>query len=400
MLNLRQKALLSLLQPNSEFDFSVLSAEDWEAVRKESLAQEVPILAFDGSEKCKQYLPKEIHTAWFKDSMQRLLKNSQVLSAQNKLVKILEDNNFSYIILKGLASASYYPDPKKRILGDVDFLITSEEQADVENVLIDLGYKKEQDDHICHRVFKKPHEHFEMHFEVAGIPEGNAGVLFRNYFKDATAKYKEDKNPDFHNPLPQIHAAVILLHTIHHLLGEGLGLRHLCDWAYFVDKTYKEPFWETEFLPLLKKSGTFKFAAIITKTSHLYLGTACPLWATDIDDRICEQLIDDLFSSGNFGRKDKNRAGAGAMISQHGKSGTKNSKVKNQFLTLKSSMYYLYPFLHKWKILYPFIFVWRILRYLILMALGKRPSLIKASAYADERLAVYKQFQLYENTEE
>lgn len=400
MLNLRQKALLSLLQPNSEFDFSLLSAEDWEAVRKESLAQEVPILAFDGTERCKQYLSQEVYAAWFKDSMQRLLKNSQVLSAQNKLVKILDDNNFSYIILKGLASASYYPDPKKRILGDVDFLVSSKEQALVEKALTDLGYKKEQEDHICHRVFKKPREHFEMHFEVAGIPNGNAGTLFRKYLENATQKYFENKDPYFHNPLPPIHAAVILLHTIHHLLGEGLGLRHLCDWAYFVDKTHTEPFWQAEFLPLLKKSGTFKFAAIITKTAHLYLGTACPLWASDIDESLCEQVINDLFSSGNFGRKDKNRAGAGKMISQNGKSGTKNSKLKNQFLTLKSSMYYLYPFLHKWKILYPFIFVWRILRYLILMLFDKRPSLMKASAFADERLAIYKQFQLYENTEE
>ena len=400
MLSLQQKALLALLQSNSEFDFSVLSAEDWDAVRKESLAQAVPIMAFDGTQRYTDLIPKDVHKAWFDTAMKCFVNNSQVLSSQNNLVKILESNNFSYIILKGLASASYYPDPKKRALGDVDFLISPNEQQAVEKALIDAGYQKEQEDHICHRVFKKPHEHFEMHFEVAGIPEGAAGEHFRNYFKNATETHTENKEPDFHNPLPQIHAAVILLHTIHHLLGEGLGLRHLCDWAYFVDKTYKEPFWEDEFVPLLKKSGALKFAMIITKTSHLYLGIACPKWAADIDDKLCEEVIEDLLSLGNFGRKDKNRAGAGSFISQHGKSGTKNGKIKNQFLTLKNSMYYLYPFLHKWKILYPFIFVWRIIRYLILMLCGKRPSLIKANAFANERLAVYKQFELYENTEE
>ena len=90
MLNLKQKALLALLQPNnSEFDFSVLSAEDWDAVRKESYAQAVPIVAFDGTARCKQYIPKEVYTAWFENSMQCLVRNSQVLSSQNKLVKIL-----------------------------------------------------------------------------------------------------------------------------------------------------------------------------------------------------------------------------------------------------------------------------------------------------------------------
>ncbi|MBE6786751.1 MAG: hypothetical protein E7537_00215 [Ruminococcaceae bacterium] len=400
MLSPTQEALLALLKPNSEFDFSTLSAEDWEAVRKESISQAVPLLAIEGTLNHTHLIPNDVSTAWFNLSMQYLVKNSQVLSAQNKLIKILEDNNFPYIILKGLASASYYPDPTKRVLGDVDFLILPEQQPLVEEALINAGYKKELDEHICHRVFKKPHEHLEMHFEVAGIPNGNAGTLFRNYLKNAALKYTNNKNPNFNNPLPQIHAAIILLHTIHHLLGEGIGLRHLCDWAYFIEKTHTYPFWQEEFLPLLKKSGTFKFACVITKTAHIYLGTACPEWAKDIEQNLCEQVIEDLFSSGNFGKKDSNRAGAGRMISLNGKNGTKNNKFKNQILTLCGSMYYLYPFLRKWKILYPFVFVWRIIRYLILMLFGKRPSLIKANAYANERLAVYKQFELYENTEE
>lgn len=400
MLDIRQKALLALIQPNNEFDFSVLSAEDWEAVKKESIAQAVPLLAFDGTEKYKSLIPQKLYNEWFNLSMQYLINNSRVLAAQNNLVKILDDNKFSYVILKGLSAADYYPDSKKRILGDVDFLISPSEQSAVENALINAGYKKELDEHICHRVFKKPNEHFEMHFEVAGIPDGQAGATFREYLQNAEKNFYNHQNPDFHKPVSEIHAAIILLHTIHHLLGEGLGLRHLCDWAYFVDKTHTDVFWQEKFLPLLKKTGTFKFAAILTKTVHLYLGTACPKWAIDVGDSICDELITDIFASGNLGKKDMHRAGAGKLISQNGKSGTKNGKLKNYFLTLKNSMYYLYPFLHKWKILYPIIFIWRIIRYLILMFVGKRPSLIKANSYANERLTLYRQFNLYENTEE
>ena len=398
MLTLRQKALLALLKPNSEFDFSMLLAEDWQSVKKESTAQAVTILAFDGTQKCKNHIPKDIYNDWFNASTKYLLSNNLVMKAQNNLIKIMTENNFPYIILKGLASASYYPDSKKRILGDVDFLIDKNQQPKVESALINRGYKKELEEHICHRVFKKEHEHLEMHFEVAGLPNGDAGALFREYLNNAVFEF-DDSQTDFNNPVPKIHAAVIFLHTIHHLLGEGLGLRHLCDWAYFVDKTHCENFWENEFLPLLSKTGTLRFASIITKTAHLYLGTDCPEWAKDINDTICESLIEDIFESGNLGKKDEDRAGAARMISQHGKSGTKNGKLKNQFLTLKNSMYYLYPFLHKWKILYPFIFVWRIIRYLWLMILGKRPSLIKANAYANERLSLYRQFKLYETEE-
>lgn len=399
MLNLRQEALLALLNPNSVFDFSVLSGEDWAAIQKESVAQTVTLLALDGTEKCKKYIPKDIYDIWFNLSLKLIVGNNNVLRAQENLLQIMEQNRFPYIILKGLASASYYPQPQKRILGDVDFLIDKSFQQKVETTLTEAGYKKELDEHICHRVFKKPHEHLEMHFAVAGIPTGKTGDYFNQYLQNAESLYFENQNPNFHNPVPKNHAVIILLHSVHHLLGEGLGLRHLCDWAYFVDKTHKESFWQNDFLPLLEKTGTLTFAATLTKTAHLYLGTACPDWAKDIPNLLCEGLIEDVFASGNFGRKNKERAGAGKMISQNGKNGTKSGKIKNQFLTLKNSMYYLYPFLHKWKILYPFIFVWRILRYIILMLLGKRPSLLKSGLYANQRLALYKQFNLYETKE-
>ncbi len=397
MFSLPQKALLALLKPNSDFDFSVLSLEDWQQVKEESAKQAVSLLAFDATPKCKEYIPKKIYDEWFLLSLRCLRKNAAVLRWQEGLIEILDARRFGYIILKGFASASYYPDPQKRIMGDVDFLIPQAIQKEVEDALTDAGYKKSLDEHICHRLFRKSDELLEMHFEVAGIPFGDAGDLFRRYLKDATEKYFENEQPPFRNPLPEIHGAIILLHTIHHLQGEGLGLRHFCDWAYFVEKTKDEAFWAEKLLPLMKKSGTLRFSQIITKAAHLYLGTACPPWAADADESLCAQLIADVFAAGNLGQKDQNRAGAGRMISQNGKNGMENGKLANQFLTLKNSMYYSYPFLRRWKILYPIIFVWRIIRYLLLMLQGKRPSLIKASAHADERMALYKQFKLYEN---
>jgi len=304
-------------------------------------------------------------------------------------------NQFSYIILKGLVSAFYYPDCKKRTLGDVDFLVPKEQQAEIEAVLEKSGYQKINNDHPHHQSFRKNSCNAEMHFLIAGIPEGDVGEVFKDYFKSAVTECEAIGNPPYNSPTPQIHGGIILLHTLHHMLSEGLGLRHLCDWAYFVDKTISEPFWQTDLLPLLKRTGTLKFAAIITKTSHLYLGTALPDWAKDIDNAICQGVIDDLFAAGNFGRKDRDRAGASTFMAAHRKNTKKHSKVVTHFITLKNSMYYLYPFLHKWKILYPVIFVWRIIRFLWLMLTGKRPNLIKANTYANERMSLYKQFELY-----
>lgn len=60
-------------------------------------------------------------------------------------------------------------------------------------------------------------------------------------------------------------AVILLLHTAHHLVSEGVGLRQLCDWACFVNKTQGEEFWHTKFIPLVKEIGMYNFASILTK---------------------------------------------------------------------------------------------------------------------------------------
>jgi hypothetical protein len=156
MLKKHQKALLALLNGNKDgFDFSSLSAEDWQSVFKESNAQAVCVSAFDGTKNYMELIPDDVKSAWFNSSMQILINNSRVEKAQAELVEILNQNRFSYIILKGLVSASYYPDCKKRTLGDVDFLVNKNQQAEIEAVLENSGYQKINNDHPHHQTFRK-----------------------------------------------------------------------------------------------------------------------------------------------------------------------------------------------------------------------------------------------------
>ena len=400
-LSLYEKAVLELIKigictSKNDFDFSLISAEDWRKIMKESKVQAVSLMCFNATEKNKQYIPKDIFSKWFNSTAKGLIKNSFVLKSQERLIEILNENNLSYIILKGYASASYYPDFEKREFGDVDFLILPSQQEEVEKALVGAGYSKELENHDCHRVFRKKYEHLEMHFQVSGIPDGIYGEYFKEFLDGAADKFFVNNDPVFRNPVHEIHAVVILLHTIHHMLGEGIGLRHLCDWACFVNKTYNEPFWDETLLPLLEKTGTLKFVSALTKTCAVYLGTVCPNWAEDISDDLCAEIIKDIFSSGNFGRKNKIRSQSGILVSRHGKGGTKDSKFKNQMYVLDKSIYSKYPLVKKWKILYPFVLIYRVFRYLFLMLLGTRTSIIKSNSYANERKAIYSQFELYE----
>ena len=401
-LTLAQKAVLELVKigietSKGDLDFSALTLDDWKEVVKESKAQTVALLCFDACERIKDIIPKQVYNVWFNLATKILINNTYVLNSQAELDGILCAENLNYIILKGSAAASYYPDPDKRSFGDVDFLISPVQQKQVEDKLISCGYTMELEQHERHRVFKKPNVHLEMHFEVAGLPDGYAGEILRDYLKNAQVEFTTDNAKKFHNPIPENHGVIILLHTAHHMTGEGIGIRHLCDWACFVNKTYSESFWEDTLLPLFRKCGLLEFAAAITKTCSLYFGTECPDFARHIDDDLCFNIIEDIFALGNFGRKDKARSIGGGMLSKKGK---KHGRISNLFSTVCNSVHYMYPITNKYPILFPFMFVWRVLKYLGPMLVGKKPSIFKASALANERKSIYNQFRLFVTEEE
>jgi len=312
--------------------------------------------------------------------------------------RVMRSAGEKYVILKGLAAASYYPDPMLRALGDVDFLIDNEHRSIVEKALEDDGFKNWDTPHICHVVFRKEHQDLEMHFEIAGIPHGKAGELVREYMKgalDETVPYSNN-GAVINLPLPKYHGLILLLHMQHHMVAEGLGLRHLIDWCYFVQQTEHEEFWSTDLLPILKDIGLLNFAAVMTKTGSMYLGTPCPDWCGDVDEQLCDDVMQDILTGGNFGRKNKERSKSGMMISDHGKDGTKHGKVYYLWKTLLAGVWIYWPIVKKYPVLYLIFIPAFVIRRFYRVLTGKRTPVWKSAQYVDERKSVYDQLHLFE----
>lgn len=144
----------------------------------------------------------------------------------------LSSSNIPYVILKGCASAYYYPDPTLRSMGDVDFLASADCLETAGQVLEAQGLKPWDEEHIAHIVYRGAGMHYEMHFKVASLPNGHAGELMEQYFSDVfdKAELKMVGDSQMMLPSPFHHGLVLLLHTVHHMTGEGiasstLGLR-------------------------------------------------------------------------------------------------------------------------------------------------------------------------------
>lgn len=399
-----QKILLNLTACSIHQDPSALVLSesefedvDWKEVVNESIAQAVPLATFDASTIYKKYIPEDIYAHWKNIAANVLRKDFIVAQSQVDLVELLNENNYPYIILKGMAAGAYYPNPEMRALGDVDFLINPKQQEEIEEALIQAGYQKSHGDHPNHVVFRKPGAHLEMHFEVAGVPYGWQGEEVRAFLKNAVFELQKRVQDigEFNAPSDINHGLILLLHMQHHMLGEGVGLRHLSDWAVYVARTCKESYWEETLIPFLKKIGLFTYAAVMTKTSAKYLQIACPEWATFADEETCNEIMQDILIGGNFGQKDDSRVTSGMLISERGKSGTHHGAIYNLAHALHMNVLRI-PCVKKMPILYPFVYVWKAVRFLFLSMIGKRPSLVKMAPEAKKRKSVYEKLAIFE----
>lgn len=377
-----------------------LRGVNWVEVVDETIAQTIPLATYDVALPYKNYVPETEWSRWKNVSMGVLQSDFEVVSAQAELVELLNKKGLPYAIIKGTSAAAYYPEPERRALGDVDFLIDPDRQAEVENALVEAGYKKEGVPHISHVIFIKPNAHLEMHFQVAGIPNGELGVKVKEFLRPAVFSTVERSREFcmFHAPNDLYHGLIILLHMQHHNLNDGLGLRHLCDWAAYVERTQNESFWQERLLPFLKEIGLYKYAAVVTKISATYLKISCPDWAKAEDEELCAELLSDMFIGGNFGRKDNERARSGALIAQKGEK--KRGPIATLAYSLHKSILLRYPIVKKVWILYPFVYAWKVIRNVFLMLIGKRVSIGKMKPQAEKRQRIYDKLQVFETNAE
>lgn len=384
----------SLFKTNYSFDEGI----EWNEVFEESRKQAVCSLVFDGLGS-NANISKELSDKWFTYAMMYLKNNITVNANHSFLDKLMKKHGISYCILKGTASEFYYPNPSLRAMGDVDFIVPKESFEKASEILIEEGFSMEGEEHICHRVFKKGKIHLEMHFEPAGMPEGENRKNLEEYFEDIfqKASFVTLEGVQFENPSPFHHGLIMLLHTYHHLLSEGVGLRHLCDWAVFVNSFTNEEFVEI-FEEKLCRAGLWKFSRILSATAWNYIGLPYREWIGDVDKTLCKDVISDIFAGGNFGNKEKSRVQQGAMISDRGKNGVKKNKLI-QLINYKNQQAAKYhPFFQKHPIFYPFGFVFLAVRYTVYIITGKRKALNIAAltAGAEKRKNIYMQFGLFE----
>ena len=394
-----ETAILSALSAGIRGEKYLHSEEaNWKEVLEESKAQTVCLSVFDALSQ-ENIIEDDLRQRFELFSARQISQNMTAHTYHNYLNNLMAQNGIDYCVIKGSTSAYYYKNPILRAMGDVDFLVKTEDFQRAKKVLLDDGFLLFEDKHLSHLVFKKGKMHFEMHFSLPGMPEGKYGEILKTYLEDVFEK-SETVNIEgliFKMPCAFHHGLILLMHTYHHMLGEGVGLRHLCDIAYFIN-SFKDDSFEETFKEKLEKCGLWHFTKILAYTCCKYLSVEYRTFMGDDLDDIAHAVIKDIFAGGNFGKKDEKRKDQAFAISDRGKDGVNKSTLLQFVKSVNNAAKVQFPFIKKHKILPPVGFVAFIFRrgYRVLKGTRKMPRFKGVIKGANARKEIYSQFRLFE----
>lgn len=394
-----QKTVLQLLSAAMfQKPFSAEQELDWKAVFDECRAQSVVSLAFSALP--KNAVPQKLYAQWKAVVNESLAVSSKISYAHTMLNQLMNQARIPYVILKGCASAEYYDDPLLRTMGDVDFYVPSDRFEKTDKLLMKYGFQSNEIDHEYEKAYTKDDVVFELHNTVNGVPGGKVGTEIRHYFDDIFEKaiLKHFDLAEYYSPSPFHHGLIMLLHVARHMVTGGIGLRHFCDWAVFVDKVSDN--FALLFEDRLKRVGLWRFAQIMTQFCMAYLGLSQQDWAGEVDKQLLSDLKDDVFAGGNFGHKDLTRADEAKFITSR-KKGTVNndSALKQAILSANEIVRKHWKFAKKVPVVYPAGWAFFGGRYVIRTTMGKRDK-VKVKVLvegAEKRRTLYQKFKIFKS---
>lgn len=229
------------------------------------------------------------------------------------LVGLLEAEGIPVAVLKGVATAEYYPQPELRKAGDIDLLLFSDKDCErAVECLKTHGFSEHGESHL-HHVAMMGEEQIEVELH---------GMLVEPFDHKETnqivSMWQQEARDDVQYQscmgvmLPVLtgvsHGLSLLLHLLQHFLTAGFGIKLLCDWVVFWEKEPKEV--ADELAQRTRQLKVEQFVAAVTGVCVNMLGMDAAAAAPFLemaepavkDAHYLEQFFWDIMEAGEFGK--------------------------------------------------------------------------------------------------
>ena len=271
---------------------------------------------------------------------------------RSKIITCFNKEKIWYLPLKGIVLMGFYPRFGMRDMSDNDILCDSSRMFDIQRILQNLGYTKENDVNPIHDCYIKTPLVFEFHKSLFSELELKH---FADYYVDIKDKLIHNKNSLEYCFTPEDFYIYMTAHEYKHYNYGGTGIRSLLDTYVFLKCHAEHLDWNYINIEIASLS--------LTEFEKMNRELALKVFSKTTMDDDEKKLFMYFVSSGVHGTEEhlwKNR------LSQT-LSGDDSAKSKRNYLfdrvfihgeTLKN----YYPFVYRHKILLPGLYIYRFIK--------------------------------------
>jgi hypothetical protein len=210
----------------------------------------------------------------------------------NLFTKTLSEHKIKHLVLKGAAIRELYPVAPVRTSGDTDIIVDKDMLEATASVLVEKGFKHEQDAPIQQVLFYDEEE-YEIKNYIDNINEKNQ-KYFENTFDDNKV-YTENGYTYYMKPL--YHLVYVTSHLLAHIKDGGAGVRQLMD-IHVLISSYNIDI--NEYLNICDMLDFGKSAKILLTLSKQFFKTDIDI-NYEIEESLYDLLTDTMLNGGLFG---------------------------------------------------------------------------------------------------
>lgn len=296
----------------------VPTATDWEYLYSRASQQTLLGVCFCGVQKLPKeqivYLPLPLKMQWLATVAKIQRQNELINHRCIELQHTLSVSGFRTYIMKGQGnSALYYSDLcYLRQCGDIDIYLEGGYDKVMEYVNATFPTIEVNELEIHYHCFNDVD--VEIHYKPF-IFDGLKDKILQRFFKECAEANFANRitipriNEQIIVPITEFNIVHQLVHILHHLFYEGIGLRQLMDYYFVLNDAYKRKTNVVKVKSVISSLGLDRFAsALMWVLSEAFgLNKEWMIWApNDKDGRF---LLQEIMQSGNFGRLDERQKG-------------------------------------------------------------------------------------------
>ena len=285
-----------------------IDVADWETMYDMSKKQAVIGFVFESVQRMGQNatIPRQLKMNWFYKVNQIKTRNMLLNQRSAELVTMFRQDGFDCCVLKGQGNAMMYPNPYARSSGDIDLQVKGGRDLVVQYVKKRFPHTKTAYQHVDYPIFKKVP--VEVHYLPVFLNNPFYNKRLKRWFDNHSEEmYSHEVDlPDGAGriPVPSLRFNIVfqLAHLMHHLLDEGIGLRHMLDYYFLLLKVYEERISLAGMSDELDRLGLRKFAGAVMYIMHDVLGLDEAFLIVPVDEGRGRTLLNEILGGGNFAK--------------------------------------------------------------------------------------------------